>query len=153
MEIRNSTTPHRPSRRVRDAVRNPDTKICEVLAGLAAYHGRTWCYPSQPKVLELLQRFTGRRMSRRTLTRHVNGLVRDGHLVRVRRRKFDRVRGVIRASNLYHLAGRYLARLRRLVVAARAWFGGDPVAGASNGAPKMAQHVNGLLNPSLRRRL
>lgn len=105
--------------RADSTVINPDTKICEVLAGLAAHNWKTWCYPSQLKLCELLQRFTGRVMSRRTLNRHLNALERDGQLRRVQRHHHDKQRGMVLRSTLYIIAGRFMARMHRIVAAAR----------------------------------
>ena len=102
-----------------NTVINPDNKICEVLAGLAAHHWKTWCYPSQDKLCELLQRFTGRIMSRRTLNRHLNALERDGQLRRVRRHHHDPRRGMVLRSTLYVICGRFLGRMHRVVAAAK----------------------------------
>ena len=63
----------------------PDFRLVNLLFGLAAHHGKLWCYPSQTKLCDLLQRFHGRKMSRRTVNRHLGGLVRDGWLKRIRR--------------------------------------------------------------------
>lgn len=101
-----------------DAVRNPDSRICEVLAGLAAHNFKTWCYPSQEKLCELLKRFTGRDMARRTLNRHLNALERDGMLRRVRRHHHDKQRGMVLRSTLYIIAGRFMSRIHRIVRAA-----------------------------------
>ncbi len=63
----------------------PDFRLVNLLFGLATHHGKLWCYPSQRKLCALLAQFHGRRMSRRTVNRHLGGLVRDGWLKRKRR--------------------------------------------------------------------
>jgi len=68
-----------------DYAASPDFRLVNLLFGLAAHHGKLWCYPSQDKLCDLLRRFHGRRMSRRTVNRHLGGLVRDGWLQRKRR--------------------------------------------------------------------
>ena len=65
----------------------PDFRLVNLLFGLATYHGKLWCYPSQDKLCDLLVRFHGRKMSRRTVNRHLGGLVRDGWLKRLRRHR------------------------------------------------------------------
>ena len=136
-----------------NTVRNPDARLCETLAGLAAHHWRTWCYPSQEKLRELLQRFTGRRMSRRTLNRHLAGLERDGHIRRIRRHVRDKRLGLILRSTVYVIAGRYLARVQRLVAAAARWAKLASGFNPPQPVPIPAQHGNPLSERSLRRRL
>ena len=104
-----------------DAVINPDTRICEVLAGLAAHHFKTWCFPTQDKICELLRRFTGRQMSRRTLNRHLAALERDGQIRRKRRHIHDKKLGLVMRSTLYIIGGRFMARIGRIVKAAKRW--------------------------------
>lgn len=104
-----------------DTVINPDTRIVEVLAGLAAHTFKTWCFPSQEKLLELLYKFTGRTMSRRTLNRHLAALERDGHISRKRRHIRDKKLGLILRSTLYTIGGRFMARIGRIVEASARW--------------------------------
>ncbi len=70
-----------------DYVTAPDFRIVHLLFGLATSFGRLYAYPSQDKLCGLLQWFYGRHMSRRTLNRHVGGLVRDGWISRLRRHR------------------------------------------------------------------
>ncbi len=121
-------------------VKNPDSRICEVLAGLAAHHRRYWCYPSQTKICELLQRFTGRIMSKRTLNRHLAALERDGQIRRKRRHHHDKHRGMVLRSTLYTIAGRFLARIGRIVQAAARWRDRAAAAAQAPRVPETAQH-------------
>lgn len=70
-----------------NAVLVPDLRVIRVLVGLAEHWQREWCKPRQEKILELLERFTGRRMSRRNLNRHLLALERDGWIERIRRHR------------------------------------------------------------------
>lgn len=97
-----------------NCVVNPDTRICEVLAGLAAHHRKTWCYPTQEKILQLLKQFTGRVMARRSLNRHLAALERDGQIRRIRRHHATKQHGWTMRSTLYVIGGRFLARMRRI---------------------------------------
>jgi DNA-binding HxlR family transcriptional regulator len=128
-----------------DAVKNPDSRICEVLAGLAAHTYRTWCYPTQDKLCELVKRFTGREMSRRTLNRHLAGLERDGQLKRKRRHVHDRHKGMVLRSTLYTIAGRFMARIGRIVTASKRW----AEARKKSSAEAPAKFRNGIRVPSL----
>jgi len=123
-----------------NTVRIPDLRICDTLAGLAGHHARSWCYPSQAKILELLARFTGRTLSRRHLNRHLAALERDGMLRRIRRHVRDRTRGMLLRSTVYVLAGRYLARVRNLLRAAGRWAKNPRQINAPVPVPPPAQH-------------
>lgn len=104
-----------------NAVINPDHRIAEVLLGLMGWAKKTYVYPSQLKLLELLHNFTGRTMSRRTLCRHLKALCRDGHLRR-QRRLGERPADVLRIrTTLYFPGGRWLARAQRLSRAFAGW--------------------------------
>lgn len=104
-----------------NAVRNPDQRIAEVLLGLMGWARKTYVYPSQLKILELLRSFTGRAMSRRTLCRHLRALERDGYLRRCRRLA-ERPAGQLHIrTTLYWPGGRYLARAARLARGLMGW--------------------------------
>lgn len=104
-----------------NAVKNPDPRIVEVLLGLMGWARKTYVYPSQAKLLELLRSFTGRVMSRRTLCRHLRALERDGHVRRCRRIA-ERPADVLHVrTTLYFPGGRYLARAGRLARAFMGW--------------------------------
>jgi len=104
-----------------NTVKHPDLRICEVLAGLAAKYGKTYCYPSQTKLCELLKRFTGRVMSRRTLNRHLNALQRDMMISRRARMQRAKNGSLIMRSTLYHVMLRYAQRIGRAMKAAMLW--------------------------------
>lgn len=67
-----------------DYVRRPERAILLVLVSLAGWIGRPWAHVSQEKILELLQKHHGVRLSRRHLNRHLGGLVRDRYVRRIR---------------------------------------------------------------------
>ena len=134
-----------------NTVRNPDIRIMETLAGLAGKFERTWCYPSQEKILELLKRFTGRRLSRRHLNRHLHALVRDGMLRRIRRHVRERSGALRLRSTVYVLAGRWLARVRQMVNAAVRWAHSPTKSMPPSPVPGPAQHGNLYIDLSLHR--
>lgn len=82
-----------------------DLSLVTTLHGLNQKTGRNYCFPSQNKLLELLNRFTGQQMSRRTLNRHLRKLEDSGWLKRKRRIRQNR--GVLEFnSTLYTLTRR-----------------------------------------------
>lgn len=68
-----------------DHTLNPDFRLVTILAGLAGRHDKIWSYPAQQTLCRLLGQFYSRRMSRRSVNRHLGGLVRDGWITRRRR--------------------------------------------------------------------
>jgi len=88
-------------------VHNPEMLILTVLAGTANKYDKGYCFPSQDKILALLARY-GRRMSLRSLNRHLNQLVRLGWIERKRRHQKDGERGWVFRSTIYKLKGRAL---------------------------------------------
>jgi hypothetical protein len=135
-----------------DAVQNGDSRILETLTGLAAHHGRTWCYPSQDTLLRLLKDFTGRAMHRRTLNRHLAALERDGYVRRIRRHMRAKDGSLWLRSTCYVLAGRWLARARRLFKAVQvAWANYRP-GQEDRPVAKSAQNLNRYINRSYRQR-
>ena len=118
-----------------DYVASPDFRLVNLLFGLATHHGKLWCYPSQDKLCSLLQRFHGRVMSRRSVNRHLGGLVRDGWLKRTRRHTRGRSGLMEMHSTLYTFTRRAVrcfaslrAGLRFLGTGARASRGAVPCA-------------------------
>lgn len=86
-----------------NTVKRPDPRILSILVGLANSFGKTYCIPSQEKILELLWKFHRARMSRRTLNRHLRSMEQQQMLIRTRRHKRDRhsARGWLMRSTLY----------------------------------------------------
>ena len=84
----------------------PDFRLVNLLFGLAGRFGKLWCYPSQDKLCDLLSRFHGRTMSRRSVNRHLGGLVRDGWIRRVRRHRRGADGAIEMHSTLYVLTRR-----------------------------------------------
>ena len=96
-------------------VKTADLRVLDTLQGLAAHHNRTWCYPSLAKIRELLLRHTGRQMSVRTLIRHLNQLVRQGYVKRIRRHKRARNGSLELHSTCYVIIGRAVHRAGKLL--------------------------------------
>jgi hypothetical protein len=125
-----------------NTVRNPDFRILEVLCGLAGKFGKTYSFPSQEKLLELVKRFTGREMSRRTLNRHLRAL-EEGHWLRRRRRHvYDKKRGFVFRSTLYAPMWRYCQRLQRNAKAIFSILGAQTKSAPSFRVSLMAQNMN-----------
>ncbi len=95
----------------------PDLLILSALSSIAGRAGRGYAFPSQDTLCDILAKF-GRQMSRRTLNRHLNALVRQGWIKRVRRHQADKVRGMVFRSTLYTLSRRALRWLKGLAAAA-----------------------------------
>lgn len=87
------------------ATQRPDLLVLTILSAIASNSGKSYCYPSQDKILDLLSRY-GRHMSRRTLNRHLNALVGQGWIKRQRRHQHCATRGFTFRSSLYTLTRR-----------------------------------------------
>lgn len=87
-------------------VAKPDMKVLLCLSGLAAHHGKTWCFPSQEKILELLAFKYQRVMSRRALNNHLGALAKLGYIERVRRHKTSPSGSLELHSSLYKIKAR-----------------------------------------------
>lgn len=115
-----------------DYVTTPDMRILHVLARECAHVSKLYCYPSGQTIVEWVFKFTGRRMSRRTLWRHLGALQRDGWLGRQRRHKTD-LRGELELhSTLYVLTARALRYLRATISDVWKW---------STAAAKSLMHI------------
>lgn len=86
----------------------PDLALVTLIAGNADKFKKSYCYPSQDWLCAHLARFAGRRMSRRTLNRHLGGLEAGGWIKRIRRHRCSPVasRGFEFRSTLYTLTRR-----------------------------------------------
>lgn len=102
-----------------DYVDKPDFRVLDILARLCARFEKLYCYPSHQTLCELVFKFTGRRMSTRTLCRHLGALERDGWLGRQRRHETN-MRGALELhSTLYVLTKRSVKWARS--VASNVW--------------------------------
>jgi len=87
-------------------------EILNVLGGLAVYYSKSYVYPSQEKILQLLRPYRIF-ISRRTLNYHLKALESLGYFERVRRiRKHKKTGKLHFASTLYLLKPRFFAYLR-----------------------------------------
>lgn len=87
------------------------------LAGNAAAHGKTYCYPSQETLLASLKRHHGQDISRRTLNRHLGALEAAGWIKRVCRHQLKQGIGWAFRSTLYILKGPAWSMVRRIAKA------------------------------------
>lgn len=98
-----------------------DLSLVNLLAGLAAWSGKHYCYPSQDKLCELSRKFADRSLSRRTLNRHLRRLEDDRWIKRLRRHRNERGRGMVFHSTLYSFTRRSVRYLQTLAQATAQW--------------------------------
>lgn len=80
--------------------------ILMTLVGVAKCHNKAYCWVSQNKILELLEKYHSWNISRRTLNRRLRELENEGYFVRIRRHiKADDGHIVFR-STLYKFCGK-----------------------------------------------
>jgi len=104
-----------------DYVANPDLRILDTLSGLCARQGRLYTKVSQGKILELLEKFTGRRLSLRTLSRHLGALTEQGYIRRQRRHDTAIDGTLVLRCSLYMLCRRAVQRARNLTSSVWHW--------------------------------
>jgi len=75
--------------------------VISIIQGLAKYHGKKYCYPSQLKILELLKSRVGIEISISTLNRYLRVIEDKGWVRRIRRIKRDPKIGMMFLSTIY----------------------------------------------------
>jgi len=83
---------------------------------------KDYCFPSQKKILELLDIRQGIKQSRATLNRWLRVIEDSGYIVRRRRIKKDPVRGLMFKSTLYFITLKGCKLLTRMGVKCRSLF-------------------------------
>ena len=97
-----------------DYVAKPDLRILDVLTGLCAHQGRLYTKVHYWKIIELVEKFTGRRLSKRTLSRHLGAFVEQDYIRRQRRHESALNGELILQCSLYALCRRAVQRARNL---------------------------------------
>lgn len=75
--------------------------IVSLLFGLSVHHGKKYCYPAQKKILELLLKRSGIKMSIATLNRWLRVIEDERYVRRIRRIRRDKKLGMVFQSTLY----------------------------------------------------
>ncbi len=88
-------------------------QLLHALYAVAAKYGKTYCHPSQEKLLELLKRHYGIAISRRTLNRWLNVLEGE-YISRTRRLSRGRDGSIHFQSTLYRFTKKALRLLRKI---------------------------------------
>lgn len=83
--------------------RRQGTPILSTLHHLNSRHGKLYCYPSQVKILDLLCVYQGCNIAIATLNRWLRDLEEKGYLIRTRRIKRDKHKGIMFKSTLYKI--------------------------------------------------
>ena len=77
--------------------------VLSVLHGLNGIYNKLYCYPSQVKILALLSNFQDTEIGIATLNRWLRDMEDRGYIIRVRRIKRDKRRGILFKSTLYKI--------------------------------------------------
>ncbi len=77
--------------------------VLSVLHGLNSVYNKLYCYPSQVKILALLSNFQDTKIGVATLNRWLRDMEDRGYIIRVRRIKRDKRRGIMFKSTLYKI--------------------------------------------------
>lgn len=98
-----------------DYVKTPDMRILDVLSGLfGKQEGRLYGKVRYTKIQELVWKFTRRRISVRSLARHLGALERDGYIRRQRLHETGWAGELVLRASLYVLRRRAVQRARNL---------------------------------------
>jgi hypothetical protein len=68
-----------------DWVQTFDLRVLHTLCRLCTYNEKLFCFPNHQTIREMVWKFYGRRLSARSMSRHLGALERDGWLRRERR--------------------------------------------------------------------
>lgn len=94
-------------------------KAVHILATLHAVntkYGKLYCYPSQRKIIELLEGHHDTPVAIATLNRYLAAMVEDQYIIRTRRIRKDKKLGTVFKSTLYRITVKGYVALRRLGV-------------------------------------
>jgi len=91
--------------------------VLSIIQGLAKYHGKKYCYPSQLKILELLAGRMGIDVSIATLNRYLRVIEDIGWVRRIRRIKRDPVKGMMFLSTVYVITAKGYGLLTKTGIA------------------------------------
>jgi len=92
------------------------SEILSILNGLSDKFGHLYCYPSQMKILTLLEKRFNVKRCRSTLNRQLKKMEKLGLIERTRRHKHDKVKGMIFKSTLYKITLKGYDHLRKIGV-------------------------------------
>jgi len=101
-------------RQVRSGMDAVDIAISSVLMGIGKTYGKKYVIPSQDKILILLKRFHGVRISRRTLNRRLAWLEAKGFIHRTCRHYLTPSDGWRFRSTMYRFKGKLFNQLNSL---------------------------------------
>jgi hypothetical protein len=89
-------------------------QLLHALYAIAAKYGKSYCFPSQEKILELLKNHYDISISRRTLNRWLAFLEGEGYLFRTRRHSRGKDGQIHFQSTLYHFGKKALRLLKKI---------------------------------------
>jgi hypothetical protein len=89
-------------------------QLLHALYAIAAKYGKSYCYPSQEKILELLKTHYDISISRRTLNRWLAFLEGEGYLFRTRRHSRGKDGQIHFQSTLYRFGKKALRLLKKM---------------------------------------
>ena len=89
-------------------------QLLHALYAIAAKYGKSYCFPSQEKILELLKEHYDISISRRTLNRWLAFLEGEGYIFRTRRHSRGKDGQIHFQSTLYHFGKKALRLLKKI---------------------------------------
>jgi hypothetical protein len=95
-------------------MRNRKPEILAVFHKLNTLYGKSYCYPSQVKILEILKKIYDIKICRRTLNYDLDDLESSGYITRIRRIRRGSSGDIEFQTTLYKITARGYLFLRRL---------------------------------------
>ena len=89
--------------------------ILDLLRGLMKHFGKSYCYPSQKKIVELLWKQHGVKISRRTLNRYLDDLERWNCISRIRRLRKGPDGEIQFFTTAYYILQRVVDNVKKIV--------------------------------------
>lgn len=122
--------------------------ILTVLFKIMSKYEKDYCFPSQKKLIELLDIRRGVKKSRATLNRWLRVIEDEGYIYRKRRIKRDAVQGMIFKSTLYFITLKGCHQMTKAGVNCRRLF--DRILNKIKGSSKRVQKDSSLVQDSPR---
>ena len=122
-------------------------QLLHALYAIAAKYGKSYCFPSQEKILELLKEHYDISISRRTLNRWLAFLEGEGYIFRTRRHSRGKDGQIHFQSTLYRFGKKALRLLKKIAYPLRKLLNSPVCHRWHNNSPSKRQ-VNRKVSPA-----
>ena len=113
IEEKSAVTTKQKSKRFKGHHIEQKTAILDTISSLISHFGKSFCYPSQAKLILLIEQWHGISMSRSTLNRRLAELVEEKCLHRIRRHKIGSSGKLEFWTTAYYILQQVVASVKR----------------------------------------